>query len=40
MPDIRVPPHDDQAETSVLGAILIDKDAVVDVIEFLRPEYF
>lgn len=40
MPDIRVPPHDEQAEISVLGAILIDKDAIVDVVEFLRPEHF
>lgn len=40
MPDIRVPPHDEQAELSVLGAILIDKDAIVDVVEFLRPEHF
>jgi replicative DNA helicase len=40
MVDIKVPPHDDQAEKSLLGAILIDKDAVVDVVEFLRPEHF
>ena len=36
----KVPPHDDTAEQSVLGAILIDKDAMVDVAEFLRPEHF
>ncbi|MBI4999884.1 replicative DNA helicase [Candidatus Gottesmanbacteria bacterium] len=40
MPDVRVPPHDEQAEQSILGAILIDKDAIVDVVEFLRPEHF
>jgi len=40
MPDVRIPPHDEQAEKSILGAILIDKDAIVDVIEFLRPEHF
>ncbi len=40
MADIRVPPHDEQAEISVLGAILIDKDAIVDVVEFLRPDHF
>ncbi len=40
MADIRVPPHDEQAELSILGAILIDKDAIVDVVEFLRPEHF
>lgn len=40
MADIRVPPHDEQAEVSILGAILIDKDAIVDIVEFLRPEHF
>ena len=35
-----VPPHDNLAEESVLGAILIDKDAMIDVAEFLRPEHF
>ena len=36
----KVPPHSDEAERSVLGSILIDKDAVVQVSEFLQPEYF
>ncbi len=36
----KVPPHDDAAEQSVLGAVLIDKDAMIDVAEFLRPEHF
>jgi len=36
----RVPPHNEEAETSILGAILIDKDAIVSVAEFLRPEHF
>jgi len=41
MPDkIKVPPHSSEAETSVLGAILIDKDAIISVAEFLRPEHF
>ena len=40
MNDPKVPPHDDVAEQSVLGAILIDKDAMVDVAEFLRPHHF
>jgi len=38
--EIRVPPHSDEAEKSVLGALLIDKDAVVAVIEFLKQEHF
>lgn len=40
MANPKVPPHDDVAEQSVLGAILIDKDAMVDVAEFLRPKHF
>ena len=36
----KVPPHDDVAEQSVLGAVLIDKDAMIDVAEFLRPHHF
>ena len=35
-----VPPHDTDAEKSVLGALLIDKDAVVKIVEFLRPKHF
>src|SRR3989339_1322910 len=40
MPDLKVPPHSLEAEQSVLGALLIDRDAVVAVVEFLRPEHF
>ncbi len=40
MLDPKVPPHDNVAEQSVLGAILINKDAMVDVAEFLRPAHF
>lgn len=40
MANPKVPPHDDVAEQSVLGAVLIDKDAMVDVAEFLRPAHF
>lgn len=40
MSDIKVPPHSDEAEESVLGAILIDKDSIVEVAGFLRPEHF
>lgn len=36
----KVPPHDTVAEQSVLGAILLDKDAVVDVAEFLKSGHF
>lgn len=40
MPDARIPPHDEQAEASVLGAILIDKDALSDVVDFLHADFF
>jgi len=36
----KVPPHDPEAEKSVLGAILIDSSAINGVAEFLRPEHF
>jgi len=36
----RLPPQSVDAEESVLGSILIDRDAVVEVAEFLRPEDF
>jgi len=36
----RLPPQSLDAEQSVLGAILIDRDVVVEVAEFLRPEDF
>ena len=36
----RLPPQSLEAEQSVLGAILIDRDAIVEVAEFLRPEDF
>ncbi|KKP26757.1 MAG: Replicative DNA helicase, partial [Candidatus Woesebacteria bacterium GW2011_GWD1_31_12] len=37
---VRVPPHSAEAEGSVLGALLLDKDAVIAVAEFLLPEDF
>ncbi|KKQ75849.1 MAG: Replicative DNA helicase [Candidatus Woesebacteria bacterium GW2011_GWB1_38_5b] len=37
---IRVPPHSTEAEVSVLGALLLDKDAVIAVAEFLEPGHF
>ena len=37
---VRIPPHSIDAEESVLGAILLDRDAVIAVAEFLNPEDF
>ena len=36
----RLPPQSLEAEQSVLGALLIDRDAVIEVAEFLRPADF
>jgi replicative DNA helicase len=36
----RLPPQSIEAEQSVLGSLLIDRDAVIEVAEFLRPEDF
>ena len=37
---VRIPPHSQDAEESVLGAMLLDKDAVIAVAEFLTPQDF
>ena len=39
-PAVKIPPHSDTAEESILGALLLDRDAVVAVVEFLRPDHF
>ena len=36
----KIPPNDVEAEQAVLGSMLIDKDAVIDAVEILRPEDF
>jgi replicative DNA helicase len=36
----RLPPQSIEAEQSVLGALLIDHDAVIEVADFLRPQDF
>jgi replicative DNA helicase len=37
---IRVPPHSEEAEISILGALLLDKDAITSVAEFLQSDHF
>ena len=36
----RIPPHSDDAEKSVLGAVLLDKEALFDVMELLKEDDF
>ena len=36
----RIPPNDPEAEQAVLGSMLVDKDAVLTVLEILKPEDF
>lgn len=36
----KLPPQNIEAEQSLLGALLIDKDAIVQVAEFLHPNHF
>lgn len=36
----RIPPHSIEAEESVLGALLLDREAASDVAEFLRSSHF
>lgn len=37
---VRIPPHDQEAEQAVLGAVLIDKDAMVQVSQLIIGENF
>ena len=36
----RVPPQDLEAEKSILGAILLDVDALISIVQVLKPEHF
>ena len=36
----KIPPHDLDAEKSILGAILLDRDAIVAVAQILKSEHF
>ncbi len=38
--DTRIPPHSYEAEESVLGSLLIDKDAMIKIADFLTSEDF
>ncbi|MDR3168135.1 MAG: replicative DNA helicase, partial [Treponema sp.] len=36
----KIPPHNDEAEQAVLGALLLDEEAIATAIQYLRPEDF
>ncbi|MFW6143758.1 MAG: DnaB-like helicase N-terminal domain-containing protein, partial [Patescibacteria group bacterium] len=36
----RLPPQNEEAERSILGALLLDEDAIVQVVDNLRGEHF
>ncbi|MBI4975271.1 replicative DNA helicase, partial [Candidatus Peregrinibacteria bacterium] len=38
--NIHVPPHSLEAEKSTIGALLIDKDSIIKISDFLKPEDF
>jgi replicative DNA helicase len=40
MVQVRVPPHNLDAEISLIGSLLIDKDAIVNVASILKPDDF
>ncbi|MDD3647815.1 MAG: replicative DNA helicase [Candidatus Dojkabacteria bacterium] len=40
MADIKLPPQNIEAERAVIGAMLLDEEAVVKVMDFLKPDHF
>ena len=36
----KVPPHDLEAEEALLGAMLLNRDAIADAVNLIRPEHF
>lgn len=40
MANVRIPPHSEEAEEAVLGAVLIDKEAMTLASELVEPDYF
>lgn len=37
---MKTPPHDMRAEQSVLGAMILDKDAILDIVELIKADDF
>ena len=40
MNDVRLPPHDNDAEEAVIGSLLIDGAAIFQIADFLQPADF
>lgn len=40
MSDLRMPPHSEEAERSILGAVMIDKEAITKIADILQPGSF
>ena len=36
----RIPPHNEEAERSALGAVMLNKEVLLDVTEEVKPEDF
>lgn len=36
----RIPPQDLEAERSIIGAVLLDRDAIIEIVQVLKPEHF
>ncbi|MBI3341948.1 replicative DNA helicase [Candidatus Curtissbacteria bacterium] len=36
----KIPPQDLEAEKSIIGAVLLDRDAIISIAQVLRPEHF
>jgi replicative DNA helicase len=39
-PQGKMPPHDQELERAVLGALMLEREAIIEVIEVLRPDAF
>ncbi|MBN2015709.1 replicative DNA helicase [Candidatus Dojkabacteria bacterium] len=40
MADIKLPPQSKEAERAVIGSLLLDEDAIIKVVDFLKPDHF
>lgn len=38
--NLRVPPHNNEAEQSVLGSVMLDKDAIIKIADIVKPGDF